>query len=223
MPKRSYTLPGVDTKYYGYYIEVIPIWKHYTPDYGVYTDSHNPYALLNSAQKTKNKTIKVVNNRGKKTYTDWSYKLTAADSKIIKKFFDKKYKGKYPSRAAMADYALNWINQKVKYAYNYNKISGKRYVDAIFNYRYGQCLQYNGAFAAVLTYLGYEARVIEGYRMNSKGKPVINHFWCEVKLNGRWYLCETGNYQSNGYWQYFVSLYRNSRGYAMNKKRAIDY
>ncbi|MBR6392429.1 MAG: transglutaminase domain-containing protein [Eubacterium sp.] len=210
-----------DTKYYGYTFEVYPVINGKKSESCVYFDSHDAFTLMNSVARKKAKPIKVINTRGKKPYTDWSYKLTKADRKTIKAFFYKKYKGKYPSRAEMAYYALEWINKKIKYDYDY--VNGDlRYVDAIFNKKKGQCLQYNGAYAAVLTYLGYEARVIEGYRMDSNGKPVINHFWCEVKLNGRWYLCETGNYGKNGYWQYFASLYRYSGGYAKYGKPAKD-
>lgn len=218
--KLTYTIK-TDTKKYGYYIQVAPVISGFKSEYGFYCDSHDAFTLMNSVGKSKKNTIKVVNTRGKKATTDWTYTLTKKDKKTIEKFFYKKYKGKNPSRAEMAYYALEWINKKVDYDYSY-KYGGLRYVDAIFNKRKGQCLQYNGAFAAVLTYLGYEARVIEGYRMNSDGKPTINHFWCEVKLNGRWYLCETGNYGKNGYWQYFASLYRNSSGYAKFGKIAKD-
>ncbi len=210
-----------DTKDYGYFFEVFPVINGETLEGGCSIDSHEAHTLLNSVSRKKAKPIKVINTRGSKPYTDWTYKLTSQDKKTIKKFFYKKYKGKNPSRAEMAEYALNWINKKVDYDYDY-KYGNLRYVDAIFNKRKGQCLQYNGAFAAVLTYLGYEARVIEGYRTDSSGKPVVNHFWCEVKLNGRWYLCETGNYGKNGPWQHFVRLYRDAGGYTKYGKPAKD-
>ncbi len=209
-----------DTKKYGYYFELFAKWGKDSSNENYY-DSHDSFVLMNSAAKSKNKTIKVINTRGKKSYTDWTYKLSASDKKTIKAFFKKKYKGNNPSKAQMAYDALDWINMKVKYDYEY-KNGGLSYVDAIFNKKSGQCLQYNGAFAAVLTYLGYEARVIEGYRADSSGNPVINHFWCEVKLNGRWYLCEAGNNGKTPGWRYFVSLYRYSRGYTKNGKPAKD-
>ena len=209
-----------DTKKYGYYFELFAKWGKDSSNENYY-DSHDSFVLMNSAAKSKNKTIKVINTRGKKSYTDWTYKLSASDKKTIKAFFKKKYNGNNPSKAQMAYDALDWINMKVKYDYEY-KNGGLSYVDAIFNKKSGQCLQYNGAFAAVLTYLGYEARVIEGYRADSSGNPVINHFWCEVKLNGRWYLCEAGNNGKTPGWRYFVSLYRYSRGYTKNGKPAKD-
>ena len=220
--KTAYLLPKVNTGLYGYYITVTPAWGKIDSN-GVYYNSHDTAVLLNNAPKVKASSIPVINTRGKKSYVDWSYTLTKKDAQIIKNFFYKKYKGKYPSRAVMAEYAINWINKQVKYAYDYGKIENLSNVEAIFVKRYGQCLQYNGAYAAVLTFLGYRARVIEGYRMDGNGKPTVNHFWCEVQLNGRWYLCETGNYDSNGEWMYFVSLYRHSRGYTRNGKLATDY
>lgn len=216
-----FKISNTDTKKYGYYITVYPTWNGETFDYAPSYYSHDGFALMNGAPKQKPKKIKVVNTRESKNKTDWTFSLTKKDRKAIKKFFKNKYKGNNPSRAQMAYDALEWINRKVKYDYKY-KNGGLTYVDAIFNKKSGQCLQYNGAFAEVLTYLGYEARVIKGYRADSSGKPTISHFWCEVKLNGRWYLCETGNYEKNGYWQYFVSLYRNSRGYMKFGKPAKD-
>ena len=48
------------------------------------------------------------------------------------------------------------------------------------------------------------------------------HYWCEVKLNGRWYLCEAGNNKKNPGWRYFVSFYRDSSGYGKFGKAAKD-
>ena len=215
----SYTIKS-DAKKYGYYVTVeafldentvLNSWHSY--------DTHSGMALMSGADKVNKKTIKVVSTRKKKTTTVWSYSLSKKDKKTLKKFCDKHFKGKKMSRAEKAEYTLNWINKNVKYAYgkSYSKIGNKSYVDAIFNKKLGQCLQYNGAYAAFLTYLGYEARVIEGYRRGN-----INHYWCEVKVHGRWYLCETGNYGKNGDWMYFCSRYANAGGYLKNGKPAKD-
>ena len=119
----------------------------------------------------------------------------------------------------MARYAFDWIHNNVKYDYKYSA-GDLPLTQAIFKKKMGQCLQYNGAMAMVLAYLGYESRIIVGTR--GSGKNVWQHIWCEVKINGRWYLVETGNENKNGYWQHFVELYRDGQGYIKNRKPARD-
>ena len=215
----SYTIKNA-AKNYSLDITVTPYWGSVEGD-SLYLSSHDPMVLLKSVPRSKSKTVKVVSVRGKKAKVHWKEKLTKKDKKIIKKFFYNKYKGKNPSREEMARYAFNWIHSKVKYDYKY-KMGNRSYVDAIFNKKMGQCLQYNGAMAKVLTYLGYEARIIEGTRKSSYSGTVINHFWCEVKLYGRWYLVETGNERKSPGWQHFVELYGNGMGYIKCKKPAKD-
>ncbi len=216
----SYSIKNNAAKY-GCIFEITPYWKG-EEGRSVYLDSHYGMALMEGAAKSKGKKIKIISTRQKKTKTVKSFKLSAKDKKIIKRFFKKHFKKKNATRAEKALFALEWINKKVKYDYDY-KYGNLSYADAIFNKRYGQCLQYNGAFAEVLNYLGYESRIIEGYRINGRtGKPTVNHYWCEVKIHGRWYLCETGNYGKNGDWKYFCSRYENSSGYTKNGKPAKD-
>lgn len=119
-----------------------------------------------------------------------------------------------------AQYTLEWINQNVHYAKgsDYNKIASRSYVDAIFNKKAGQCLQYNGAYAMMLTYLGFEARIIQGWRGTPKNK--WSHYWCEMKIDGKWYLMETGNNEDSGDWMHFCQTYRNAGGYMLNGKAA---
>jgi len=134
----------------------------------------------------------------------------------MKKFCDKHFKGKNMTREEKAYYVHQWIHKKVTYAKGkkYNKIASKTYVDAIFNKKLGQCLQYNGAMAEFLSYLGYQTRIIQGYY----GRKGNQHFWCEVKVQGRWYVVETGNEKKNGYWQFFVQPHCFIGSYIKNKK-----
>ena len=98
-----------------------------------------------------------------------------------------------------------WIHCNVDYAYagaKWNTISGKSYVDAIFNYKMGQCVQYNGAMAAVLAYYGFDVYMVKGwvYPATKSGQ----HYWTEVMIDGKRYYVETGNRGKNGdKWQYF--------------------
>ncbi len=196
--------------------DITPCWGSYQGETLWDLSSHEGMALLSGSPKVKVNKINVINVKGKKAKTEWTETLTASDKKIIKDFFYDKYKGKNPSRAEMVRYAFNWIHRKVKYDYKY-KYGNLPYTKAIFLKKKGQCLQYNGAMAKVLAYLGYESRIIHGTRRGN-----IQHFWCEVKLGGRWYLVETGNENKNGDWQHFVVLYRDGRGYIKFKKDAKD-
>ena len=60
---------------------------------------------------------------------------------------------------------LNWIHTNVEYAYVQNgawaQITNKSYVDAIFTYRKGQCIQYNAAIASMMAYLGYDVNLVQ--------------------------------------------------------------
>ena len=199
------------------YIDVTPYWGS-QEGYSSSAYSHEGMALLKGAGKSKSKKIKVINVKGKKDKTAWTEALTKKDKKIIKNFFYKKYRNKKVSREEKALYAFNWIHTKVKYDYKYS-VGNLSYTEAIFKKKKGQCLQYNGAMAKVLTYLGYETRIINGKRRGN-----IQHFWCEVKINGRWYLVETGNEGKNGDWQHFVELYNTGDGYGYLKhgKKAKD-
>jgi hypothetical protein len=219
--KTTYTIKDAESKKYGYTIKVTP---HLGADYNSYSalsfDSQSADALMKNPTLANKTTIPVINTRAKKSFTDWSYTLNDKDTNIIEDFFYKKYKGNNPSREVMAKYAFNWIHKNVDYDYKYLKVTNSN-PESIFKNKAGQCLQYNGTMASVLAYLGYESRIIEGYRANKSGKPVINHFWCEVKINGEWYLMETGNYGKNGDWKHYCRAYTYGDGYTKNGKLVV--
>ena len=89
------------------------------------------------------------------------------------------------------------------------QITNKTYVDAVFTYRKGQCIQYNAAMAAMMAYLGYDVNLVQGYVM-SEGNQ---HFWCEVHINGKTYVMETGNAGKNGDWMHFLEPYSEATEY----------
>ena len=91
------------------------------------------------------------------------------------------------------------------------QISNRTYVDAIFNKRLGQCLQYNGAMIEYVNNLGLDGTLIWGYRGKSNSNK-WQHFWGEVKLkNGVTYVLETGNYGNDGNWYYCFTPYANTK------------
>ena len=96
-----------------------------------------------------------------------------------------------------------WIHCNVDYAYNYTSaVWSLSYPDAVFNHKMGQCVQYNGAMAAVLAYYGFDVYMVRGWtRPESRSGQ---HYWTEVIINGKRYYVETGNQGKNGdHWQYF--------------------
>ena len=95
-----------------------------------------------------------------------------------------------------------WIHKKVDYAYagsKWNSIANLSYVEAIFVNRMGQCVQYNGAMAAMMIWFGYDVYMVKGWTDTGN-----QHFWTEVVIDGKTYLMECGNYGKNGNWHDFL-------------------
>ena len=82
-------------------------------------------------------------------------------------------------------------------------------MDAIFTYRKGQCIQYNAAIASMMAYLGYDVNLVQGW----VGGVGNQHFWCEVHINGKTYVMETGNEGKNGSWMHFLDPYSDATEY----------
>lgn len=174
-------------------------------------------SILEAASLKSRRSFKVYNTQGS-TSTSWTYYLNDNDIKILKSFISSHF-ATGMSREDKLRITLNWINRNITYATgsDWDKISGKSWVEAIFTYRLGQCAQYNGAMAAMMAYLGYDAYVIQGYRGTWPSR-YWQHFWCEVNIGGRIYVMETGNYDCDGPWSYFLAPYSETRRYIKNKK-----
>lgn len=191
--------------------------KNYYSDY-VYSDySSSPVSRLNAVTLKSHRSFKVYNRQGKKT-TSYTYTLSDKDIKILKAFKEKHFKSGM-DRADKLWVTLEWINRNVKYAVgsDWNKIDSKSWVDAVFTYKLGQCVQYNGAMAAMMAYLGYDVSLVQGYR-GTWNTNYWQHFWVEVKIAGEIYIMETGNYGRDGSWSYFLAKYDETSGYIRNQK-----
>lgn len=136
-----------------------------------------------------------------KELVDFTFTLKDSDIAIIEQFLAENT----PANATVAEKLYlthQWIHYNVDYAYageKWNEIVNLSYVDAIFNHRKGQCVQYNGAMALVLAYYGFDVYMVKGYT-----SPGVQHFWTEVEMNGHTYMVECGNSGKNGdWWQYF--------------------
>ncbi len=171
--------------------------------------------LLNSVDLSKrHNEVKVYDAQGSTTKLEWTYKISAADKKILDQFA-KNYTGM--TRQERLRYTLEWINMNSDYGYDYNKVSSS-WVTAIYKNQYGQCLQYNGALAAMMACMGYDVRMVKGYRCNATGSSRWQHFWLEVDIDGVTYIMETGCYSKYGAWSYFLTPYEYTSGYMKNNK-----
>ena len=159
--------------------------------------------MLNNAELEPKDTITVYNRQQEPETVDFSFKISDEDVKIIEKFAAEHF----PENSTLAEklwITHQWIHYNVDYAYvgeKWDEIAGLSYVDAIFNHQKGQCVQYNGAMAAVLAYYGYDVYMVRGWT-----SPNVQHFWTEVRIGGHTYMVECGNYGKNGEWQDFFEL-----------------
>lgn len=175
-------------------------------------------ARVNAAVLKPHRSFPVYNIQGAKTYTGWTSTISDSDVKTLKKFIKNNFTDKM-SREEKLEVTLRWINRNVTYAEgsDWYEIVNLSYVDAIFNHKKGQCVQYNGAMAAMMAYLGYDVSLVQGYRGTWPGN-FWQHFWVEVYIDGVTYICETGNYECDGNWSYLMAKYSETRGYIRNQK-----
>ncbi|MBQ4464980.1 MAG: hypothetical protein II916_03350 [Oscillospiraceae bacterium] len=182
---------------------------------GVMTNSYVADAgdintLLNTVPRGETKREITVYNR-QAGGIDFTIKLSDNDIAIIEQFAAEHF----PENSTMAEKLYithQWIHYNVDYAYageKWNSIVNKSYVDAIFNCKRGQCVQYNGAMASVLAYYGYDVYMVRGWT-----RPGVQHYWTECVVAGQTYLVECGNSGKNGdWWQYFFEEYPNPGAY----------
>lgn len=194
--------------------------KYIYSDYSEQKFSGSSQSRLNAATLKSKRSYKVYNTQGKKSTLAWKQALSDNDIKILKKFA-KKHFTEDMSREEVLKITLDWINRNVTYASGdlWYEISGMSYVEAIFTHKKGQCVQYNGAMAAMMAYLGYDVELIQGYRYSRTTGAKWQHFWVEAEINGNTYVFETGNYGKDGTWSYFCKKYSETFGYMKNGKK----
>ena len=203
---KKHVISGISTKKYLYVVYVEAHKKVNGVDtilgYYGFVDSESPYSLMRGVASSKPRsTVKVTNVRGEKKTTAWTETLTDAEKKLFKEFEELHFQ-KGMTKTEKALYMNYWIHKNVDYDYDYEISQKYGYTECVLKYKKGQCIQYNGAYAHYLAYLGYESRIIQGYRSKS-----VPHFWGEIKLSGRWYCMETGNYGKNGSWRHICERY----------------
>lgn len=176
-------------------------------------------SILNAANATKRIYKFEVENAQKSKSTYSSYTMSSRDKAVLAKFAREHFTNDM-TRAEKLLITLRWIHENVDYAdtsAKWAKISGKSYVDAIFTYKTGQCAQYNGAMAAMMSYMGYDVTLVQGWR-GTWNTNYWQHFWVEVHIGGRDYLVETGNLGRSGNWWFFLEQYEYAGKYIKNCK-----
>ena len=203
---RSFTISGTNTEKYMYiiYINAYRTVKGKLEYLGTYNSvsSESPYSLMRNAASNKvNSNYYVVSYRGEKPKVAWTESISADDKKIMSEFAKLHFQSGM-TKTEKALYVQRWIHYNNTYDTNYTTSGKYSYVKCIFEKKTGQCLQYNGALVEYLNYLGFEARLIQGYRWQNSG-----HFWGEINVAGRWYCMETGTNSKDPGWQFFCERY----------------
>lgn len=171
-------------------------------------------AFINASVSTPKKSFKCYNVQGKKAYVAYNVTLTNKQKNIFSEFNRIRLTADMSPCQRIFE-VFKYIHKETVYASGalYSQISSLTYTEAVFDKNLGQCLQYNGAMLEYLANLGFDVKLIWGYRgtsMNNKWQ----HFWGQVKLNnGKNYVVETGNYGNDGDWYYFFTPYANTKKY----------
>ena len=175
-------------------------------------------SLLSGVKKQRLTSYPIYNVQGANTRYLSSVTLRKEDLEILEDFADKHFKKSWTDEQKLR-YTLEWINSEVYYPLGreFEAICNYTHTVAIFKYKKGQCLQYNGAMCAMMTYLGYPSRLIMGYR-GTWGGSYWQHFWAESVLSGTTFVLETGNAGRSGSWSYFLLPYSETSGYIKNRK-----
>ncbi len=181
-------------------------------------DSLSAAALLAGYKKKPLTSYPIYNVQGASVRYLSSVPLSKEDLEILDGFAETHFKPGWTDEQKLR-YTLEWINREVYYPFGkvFEKICQYSHTKAIFQCKKGQCLQYNGAMCAMMTYLGYPSRLIMGYR-GKWNTDYFQHFWCETVFNETTFVLETGNAGRNGDWMYFFRPYSETFGYIKNRK-----
>ncbi len=195
------------------------------PDFAYRRSSQYLIDRLNSAKLDPGQnTYDEVNRQGKEPYKSVQT-ISDADLATIKRFVDAHFTADMTA-GEFLDYTVQWLNKNVAYADGvhgpqYSEIWGRSHVDNCLNYKVGQCIQYNSTICAIMRYLGYDARVIQGWRGNSLDNK-WQHFWCEVTINGTNYVMDSYNYGTDGDWYFVCATYAETAPYSYNSHYIMD-
>lgn len=169
-------------------------------------------SLFNGAKGKSKSTVPVISYRS--DVNAWTMKISAADKKVMDDFMKEHFTSgmsDYDKAVYLADY----IHYNVDYAYDLSKASNMSCIQAAITNKTGQCYQYNGALAEFLAYMGYDVRLVCGYRESMMSGNQISHYWCEITLDGTKYVIDAGNKKDGLY--NFCLPYECVSGYIVKK------
>ncbi len=131
-----------------------------------------------------------------------TYTVSANDKRILDKFAAEHFTEDM-SNYDKIEYTWRWLNYNVTYASGslYSQIAANSWVEACFEKKMGQCLQYNGALAEMLAYMGYDVYLLEMWLDGNSNQ----HFRAEVNIDGQAYSIEVGNDGSYSGWMWLFS------------------
>ncbi|MBR6872745.1 MAG: leucine-rich repeat protein [Ruminococcus sp.] len=182
-----------DDLFYGYGVRAYKIVNG-TKYYGNYAFFHrgsSVVARINGLTPSKSRTsYNEVNVQGSKDAV-YPHTLTAASKKAIEDFA-KKYFTSGMTNGEKVLVTLNYIRKNFTYNTGW-KIKSSQYISGSYAHNalvahLGQCNDYNGAIAELLTYLGYEPKLLIGYVY----RPTTQHYWTEITIGKNTYLIEGG-------------------------------
>ena len=177
---------------------------------------------LNAASLKTRTSYKTINVQGEKNTLFADHTLTDKEKTILGNFAKSHFKDDW-TPGEKIQYTAEWIRNNMTYLHDYSQIKTYSYTENIFKYKEGQCSDYNGALIEMMIYLGFDARLIMGYRNGS-----AQHFWGEVIIDGSVFLMEVGEKISDspqwGYkWMFLCNTYSEADGgYYKNGKAAKD-
>ena len=155
--------------------------------------------IVNTAERKVHDDVPLYNikedngNDGKPMHTG-TYYVTEKDKRIMEEFAAEHF------TPAMTDYdrleyTWNWLHENITYADGqngrpaYTEVYPYSFVEACFVLKAGQCIQYNGAFAEMMAYMGYDSYILEQWN----GANCTNqHFATEACISGKYYSTEVG-------------------------------
>lgn len=154
--------------------------------------------IVNNAKLTPHDAYNLYNIKVSPPAYKATYYVSAADKKILDDFAAEHFTAGM-SNYDKIEYTWDWLNKNVTYASGnlYNDIISDSWVSACFVKKKGQCLQYNGALAEMLAYMGYDVYMLEMW-LNPDGTN--QHFRAEVVIDGQAYSIEVGNNGSYAGW-----------------------
>ena len=89
--------------------------------------------------------------------------------------------------------AFFWVASNISYdVANMENIefsdTSEQKIDKTLTTRKGVCIHYAELFNAIVSQLGFESEIIEGYTKQFGKVAALSHAWCAVKSEGKWWL-----------------------------------